>query len=224
MPYTITLIPGDGVGPQIVEAARRVIDAAGVPIKWEVVEAGEAMIEKCGTPLPQYVLDSIKKNKIALKGPLTTPVGKGFRSVNVTLRQELDLFANVRPARNLPGVDTRFSGVDLIIVRENTEDLYGGIEHRVGRDAAESIKIITREASTRIARFAFELARREGRRKVTAVHKANIMKLSDGLFLECARQVAEGYPDIEYEEYIVDAMCMKLVQTPENYDVLLLPN
>lgn len=224
MPYTITLIPGDGVGPQIVEAARRVIDAAGVPIKWEVVEAGEAMIEKCGTPLPQYVLDSIKKNKIALKGPLTTPIGKGFRSVNVTLRQELDLFANVRPARNLPGVDTRFSGVDLIIVRENTEDLYGGIEHRVGRDAAESIKIITREASTRIARFAFELARREGRRKVTAVHKANIMKLSDGLFLECARQVAEGYPDIEYEEYIVDAMCMKLVQTPENYDVLLLPN
>lgn len=224
MPYIITLIPGDGVGPQIVEAARRVIDAAGVPINWEVVEAGEAMIEKCGTPLPQYVLDSIKKNKIALKGPLTTPVGKGFRSVNVTLRQELNLFANVRPARNLPGVETRFSGVDLIIVRENTEDLYGGIEHRVGRDAAESIKIITREASMRIARFAFELARREGRRKVTAVHKANIMKLSDGLFLECARQVAEGYQDIEYEEYIVDAMCMKLVQTPENYDVLLLPN
>ena len=224
MPYTITLIPGDGVGPQIVEAARRVIDAAGVPINWEVVEAGEAMIEKCGTPLPIYVLDSIKKNKIALKGPLTTPVGKGFRSVNVTLRQELNLFANVRPARNLPGVETRFSGVDLIIVRENTEDLYGGIEHRVGRDAAESIKVITREASTRIARYAFELARREGRRKVTAVHKANIMKLSDGLFLECARQVAGEYPDIEYEEYIVDAMCMKLVQTPENYDVLLLPN
>lgn len=224
MPYIITLIPGDGVGPQIVEAARRVIDAAGVPINWEVVEAGEAMIEKCGTPLPQYVLDSIKKNKIALKGPLTTPIGKGFRSVNVTLRQELNLFANVRPARNLPGVETRFSGVDLIIVRENTEDLYGGIEHRVGRDAAESIKVITREASTRIARYAFELARREGRRKVTAVHKANIMKLTDGLFLECARQVAAEYPDIEYEEYIVDAMCMKLVQTPENYDVLLLPN
>jgi isocitrate dehydrogenase (NAD+) len=224
MPYNVTLIPGDGVGPQIVEAARRVIDAAGVPINWEVVEAGEAMIEKCGTPLPQYVLDSIKKHKIALKGPLTTPVGKGFRSVNVTLRQELNLFANVRPARNLPGVETRFSGVDLIIIRENTEDLYGGIEHLVGRDAAESIKIITREASMRIARFAFELARREGRRKVTAVHKANIMKLSDGLFLECARQVAEGYQEIEYEEYIVDAMCMKLVQTPENYDVLLLPN
>lgn len=224
MPYTITLIPGDGIGPQIIEAARRVIDAAGVPIKWETVGAGEAMIEKYGTPLPQYVLDSIKKNKVALKGPLTTPVGKGFRSVNVTLRQELSLYANVRPARNLPGVDTRFSGVDLIIVRENTEDLYAGIEHRVGRDAAESIKVITREASTRIAHFAFALARREGRRKVTAVHKANIMKLSDGLFLECARQVAAEYSDIEFEEYIVDAMCMKLVQTPENYDVLLLPN
>ena len=224
MSYTITLIPGDGVGPQIVEAARRVIDASGVAINWEVVEAGEAVIEQHGTPLPQHVLDSIKKNRVALKGPLTTPVGKGFRSVNVTLRQELNLYANVRPARNLPGVETRYSGVDLVIVRENTEDLYGGIEHRVGKDAAESIKIITREASLRIARFAFEFARREGRRKVTAVHKANIMKLSDGLFLECARQVAGEYPDIEFEEYIVDAMCMKLVQTPENYDVLLLPN
>ncbi|MFA4884924.1 MAG: isocitrate/isopropylmalate dehydrogenase family protein [Desulfotomaculaceae bacterium] len=224
MSYNITLIPGDGVGPQVVEAARRVIDASGVAINWEVVEAGEAVIEQHGTPLPQHVLDSIKKNRVALKGPLTTPVGKGFRSVNVTLRQELNLYANVRPARNLPGVETRYSGVDLVIVRENTEDLYGGIEHRVGKDAAESIKIITREASLRIARFAFEFARREGRRKVTVVHKANIMKLSDGLFLECARQVAGEYPDIEFEEYIVDAMCMKLVQTPENYDVLLLPN
>lgn len=222
--YTITLIPGDGVGPQIVEAARLVIDASGVAINWEVVEAGEAVIPQYGTPLPQQVLDSIKKNRVALKGPLTTPVGKGFRSVNVTLRQELNLYANVRPARNLPGVETRYSGVDLVIVRENTEDLYAGIEHRVGKDAAESIKIITREASMRIARFAFEFARREGRRKVTAVHKANIMKLSDGLFLDCARQVAGEYPDIEFEEYIVDAMCMKLVQTPENYDVLLLPN
>ncbi len=224
MSYNITLIPGDGVGPQIVEAARRVIDASGAPIKWETAEAGEAVIGRHGTPLPQYVLDSVRKNKVALKGPLTTPVGKGFRSVNVTLRQELSLYANVRPARNLPGVETRYSGVDLVIVRENTEDLYAGIEHRVGPDAAESIKIITREASLRIARFAFDLARREGRRKVTAVHKANIMKLSDGLFLECARQTAEAYPDIEFEEYIVDAMCMKLVQTPEKYDVLLLPN
>jgi len=224
MSYTITLIPGDGIGPEIAEAARRVIDATGVPIQWETVEAGEAVIQQYGTPLPQYVLDSIIKNKVALKGPLTTPIGKGFRSVNVTLRQELNLYANIRPARNLPGIETRFSGVDLIIVRENTEDLYAGIEHRVGRDAAESIKIITREASLRIARHAFELARLQGRKKVTAVHKANIMKLSDGLFLECARQVSEEYPEITFEDMIVDAMCMKLVQSPENYDVLLLPN
>lgn len=224
MSYTITLIPGDGIGPEIAEAARRVIDATGVPVQWETVEAGEAVIQQYGTPLPQYVLDSIKKNKVALKGPLTTPVGKGFRSVNVTLRQELNLYANVRPARNLPGIEARYSGVDLIVVRENTEDLYAGIEHRVGRDAAESIKIITREASLRIARYAFELARREGRKKVTAVHKANIMKLTDGLFLECCRQVAGEYPDIAFEDMIVDAMCMKLVQSPENYDVLVLPN
>jgi len=224
MAYNITLIPGDGIGPEVIAAVRRVIDASGVKINWEIVEAGEAMIEKHGTPLPEYVLDSIKKNKVALKGPLTTPVGEGFRSVNVTLRQSLNLFANVRPARNLPGIETRFQNVDLIIVRENTEDLYAGVEHRVGNDAAESIKIITREASRRIARYAFELARREGRKKVTAVHKANIMKLSDGLFLECARETAQSYPDIEFEDYIVDALCMKLVQSPENFDVLLLPN
>jgi isocitrate dehydrogenase (NAD+) len=224
MAYNITLIPGDGIGPEIIAAARRVIDASGVKINWEIVEAGEAMIEKYGTPLPEYVLDSIKKNKIALKGPLTTPVGEGFRSVNVALRQSLNLYANVRPARNLPGIETRFQDVDLVIVRENTEDLYAGVEHMVGKDAAESIKIITREASMRIARYAFELARREGRQKVTAVHKANIMKLSDGLFLECARETAQSYPDIEFEDYIVDALCMKLVQTPENFDVLLLPN
>jgi len=223
MAHRVTLIPGDGVGPEITRAACRVIDAV-LPVEWEVVEAGEAVIPEYGNPLPDYVLESVKKNKVALKGPLTTPVGKGFRSVNVTLRQELDLYANVRPARNLPGIATRYDGVDLIVVRENTEDLYAGIEHRVGRDAAESIKIITREASTRIARFAFELARRQGRKKVTAVHKANIMKLSDGLFLECARQVAESYPDIIFEDMIVDAMCMKLVQSPENYDVLVLPN
>jgi isocitrate dehydrogenase (NAD+) len=224
MANNITLIPGDGIGPEILAAARRVIDASGVRINWEIVEAGEAMIEKYGTPLPEYVLDSIKKNKIALKGPLTTPVGEGFRSVNVALRQSLNLYANVRPARNLPGIETRFQDVDLVIVRENTEDLYAGVEHMVGKDAAESIKIITREASMRIARYAFELARREGRQKVTAVHKANIMKLSDGLFLECARETAQSYPDIEFEDYIVDALCMKLVQTPENFDVLLLPN
>lgn len=224
MNYTITLIPGDGIGPEIAEAARKVIDASGVEITWERVEAGEAIMAEFGTPLPDYVLESVKKNKVALKGPLTTPIGKGFRSVNVTLRQELNLYANVRPAKTLPSIVTRYENVDLIIVRENTEDLYAGIEHRVGRDAAESIKIITREASERVARYAFELARKQNRRKVTAVHKANIMKLSDGLFLECARNVAENYPDIEFEDMIVDAMCMKLVQSPEKYDVLVLPN
>lgn len=224
MTHNITLIPGDGIGPEISEAARRVIDATGVTINWEVVEAGEAVISQYGTPLPDYVLDSVKKNKVALKGPLTTPVGKGFRSVNVTLRQELNLYANVRPAKSLPGLVTRYENIDLIVVRENTEDLYAGIEHRVGRDAAESIKIITREASERVARYAFELALKQGRKKVTAVHKANIMKLSDGLFLESARNIAKEYPQIEFEDMIVDAMCMKLVQTPEKYDVLVLPN
>lgn len=220
----VTLIPGDGIGPDITTAARRVLDAAGAEIEWEVVEAGEKMIAVYGTPLPEHVLESIKRNRVALKGPITTPVGKGFRSVNVTLRQELDLYACVRPARSLPGIKTRYENVDLIVVRENTEDLYAGIEHRVGKNAAESIKIITREASERVARFAFELARREGRKKVTAVHKANIMKLTDGLFLECARAVAADYSDIAFEEMLVDAMCMKLVQAPENYDVLVLPN
>ena len=224
MTYDITLIPGDGIGPEISQAARRVIDAACPGINWEVVEAGEAVIERYGTPLPDYVLESVKKNGVALKGPLTTPVGKGFRSVNVTLRQNLDLYANVRPARSLPGIATRYKDIDLIVVRENTEDLYTGIEHRVGKDAAESIKIITREASERICRYAFDLARKQSRKKVTAVHKANIMKLSDGLFLECARNVAEDYPEIEFEDMIVDAMCMKLVQSPENYDVMVLPN
>ncbi len=224
MGYTITLIPGDGIGPEIAEAARRVIDATGIAIDWEVVEAGEAVIDRYGTPLPDHVLESIKRNGVALKGPLTTPVGQGFRSVNVALRQSLNLYANVRPARSLPGIKTRYEHVDLVVVRENTEDLYAGIEHRVGRDAAESIKIITREASERICRYAFELACKQGRKKVTAVHKANIMKLSDGLFLESARKVAAEYPDIEFEDMIVDAMCMKLVQAPENYDVLVMPN
>ncbi len=224
MAHKVTLIPGDGIGPEISQAARRVIDASGVAIDWEVVEAGEALIEEHGTPLPPYVLESIKKNGIALKGPLTTPIGKGFRSVNVTLRQELDLYANVRPARSLPGITSRYDNVNLVVVRENTEDLYAGIEHNVGKDAAESIKIITREASERICRHAFDLARSQGRKKVTAVHKANIMKLSDGLFLDCARRIAEEYADIEFEDMIVDAMCMKLVQSPDNYDVLVLPN
>jgi len=222
--HKITLIPGDGIGPEITTAARRVLEASGARIEWEVVEAGERVIGEYGTPLPEHVLESIKRNRVALKGPLTTPVGGGFRSVNVTLRQKLDLYACVRPAKTLPGVETRFKDVDLIVVRENTEDLYAGIEHRVGNNAAESIKIITRAASERIVRFAFELARRDGRRKVTAVHKANIMKLTDGLFLECAREVADDYPEVVFDEMIVDALCMKLVQSPENYDVLVLPN
>ena len=222
--HTVTLIPGDGIGPDVTRAARIVIDAANAGIEWEVVEAGEAVIDQYGTPLPDYVLESIRRNRVALKGPLTTPIGKGFRSVNVALRKELDLYANVRPARNLPGVKTRYEGVDILVVRENTEDLYAGIEHMVGRDAAESIKIITRFGSSRIVRFAFELARREGRRKVTAVHKANIMKCTDGLFLEVARGIAREYPDIAFEDRIVDACCMKLVQNPGEFDVLVMPN
>lgn len=221
---TVTLIPGDGTGPEIIAAARRVIEASGAPITWEVVDAGEKVLASQGTPLPEAVLASIRRNKVALKGPLTTPVGTGFRSVNVALRQELGLYANLRPARTLPGVPSRYQGVDLVVVRENTEDLYAGIEHMVGEDAAESIKIITRRASERIVRFAFEYARANGRRKVTAVHKANIMKCTDGLFLDCARKVAADYPDIEFEDRIVDNMCMQLVQKPQLYDVLVMPN
>jgi len=222
--YKVTLIPGDGTGPDVTRAARIVIDAANVGIEWEVVEAGEAVIDKYGTPLPEYVLESIRRNRVALKGPLTTPVGKGFRSVNVALRRELDLYANLRPAKSLPNVKTRYEDVDLLLVRENTEDLYAGIEHMVGKDAAESIKIITRFGSERIVRFAFELARKEGRHKVTAVHKANIMKCTDGLFLDVAREIAQAYPEITFEDRIVDACCMKLVQNPGDFDVLVLPN
>jgi isocitrate dehydrogenase (NAD+) len=225
MTHRVTLIPGDGIGPELAEATRRVLDASGVAFEWEVVEAGEATIAEYGTPLPDHVLDSIRRNKIALKGPITTPVGEGFRSVNVALRQALNLYANLRPARSIKGLETRYDDVDLVIVRENTEDLYAGIEHMVGPDAAESIKIITRAASERIARFAFEYAVANGRRKVTAVHKANIMKLSDGLFLESCRTVAADYAGrIEFEDRIVDNMCMQLVQKPDLYDVLVLPN
>jgi len=225
MAHRVTLIPGDGIGPELAEATRRVLEATGVEFEWETVDAGEAVIAEYGTPLPDHVLESIKRNKVALKGPITTPVGEGFRSVNVTLRQTLNLYANLRPARSMKGLDTRYEDVDLVIVRENTEDLYAGIEHMVGRDAAESIKIITREASERIARFAFDYAVANGRRKVTAVHKANIMKLSDGLFLESCRTVAADYDGkIEFEDRIVDNMCMQLVQKPDLYDVLVLPN
>ena len=225
MPHRVTLIPGDGIGPEIAAAARSVLEATGVTFEWHVVDAGEGVMAEFGTPLPDHVLESIRLNKIALKGPITTPVGGGFRSVNVTLRQVLGLYANLRPARSMKGVVSRYEDVDLVIVRENTEDLYAGIEHMVGRDAAESIKIITREASERIARFAFDYAVANGRRKVTAVHKANIMKLSDGLFLESCRTVAADYEGrIEFEDRIVDNMCMQLVQKPELYDVLVLPN
>ena len=223
--HRVTLIPGDGIGPELAEATRRVLDASGVEFEWEVVDAGEAVMAKYGTPLPDHVLASIQRNRIAIKGPITTPVGEGFRSVNVTLRQALGLYANLRPARSIEGLKTRYDDVDLVIVRENTEDLYAGIEHRVGRDAAESIKIITREASERIARFAFDYAVANDRHKVTAVHKANIMKLSDGLFLESCRTVAADYEGrVEFEDRIVDNMCMQLVQKPDLYDVLVLPN
>ena len=225
MPHRITLIPGDGIGPELADAARRVLDASGVAFDWEVQDAGEGVMAQYGTPLPDHVVEPIRRNGLALKGPITTPVGKGFRSVNVALRQTLGLYANLRPARSMQGVRTRFEDIDLVFVRENTEDLYAGIEHMVGKDAAESIKIITRYASERIARYAFEYAVANGRHKVTAVHKANIMKLSDGLFLESCRTVAADYEGrIEFEDRIVDNMCMQLVQKPELYDVLVLPN
>ncbi|HET7582032.1 MAG TPA: isocitrate/isopropylmalate dehydrogenase family protein [Candidatus Limnocylindria bacterium] len=225
MAYAVTLIPGDGIGPELAEATTRVLEATGLEFEWDTQTAGEATIAAEGTPLPDRVIDSIRRTGVAIKGPITTPVGSGFRSVNVGLRQALELYANVRPARTMQGVDTRYDHVDLIVVRENTEDLYAGIEHRVGPDAAESIKIITRAASQRIARYAFEYALRNGRGKVTAVHKANIMKLSDGLFLESCQQVAAEYEGrVAFEDRIVDNMCMQLVQKPELYDVLVLPN
>ncbi|MDD2486573.1 MAG: isocitrate/isopropylmalate family dehydrogenase [bacterium] len=224
MMHKITWIPGDGVGPEISDASRAIIDASGVDIEWEIVDAGVDVMEKYGTPLPEHVLESIRRNKIAVKGPITTPIGTGFRSVNVALRKALDLYANLRPAKSLPGVKTRYEDIDLVIVRENTEDLYAGIEHMVTDDAAESIKIITKKASRRIVEFAFEYALKEGRRKVTAIHKANIMKCTDGLFLATAREVAEKYPQIEFEDRIVDNICMQLVIKPELYDVLVLPN
>ncbi|MHB0979875.1 MAG: isocitrate/isopropylmalate dehydrogenase family protein [Thermoleophilia bacterium] len=224
MGHTVTCIPGDGIGPEIMAATKTAVAATGVDIEWVDVEAGTDVMDKYGTPLPDHVLESLRATKVGIKGPITTPIGSGFRSVNVALRRELDLFANLRPTVTIPGVRTRYEGIDLVVVRENTEDLYAGIEHMVGKDAAESIKIITRFGSERISRFAFEYARKEGRKKVTAVHKANIMKLTDGLFLDTARTVAAEYPEIEFEDRIVDNMCMQLVQKPELYDVLLCPN
>jgi isocitrate dehydrogenase (NAD+) len=222
--HTITLIPGDGIGPEVTDAAVRVIAATGVSIGWERHEAGVAAVERSGHSLPAELVDSIRRNRVALKGPVTTPVGTGFTSVNVGLRKSLDLYANLRPVWNLPGVAARFQGVDLVIVRENTEDLYAGLEHTVVPGVVESLKIITEKASTRIAEFAFAHAERHGRKRVTAIHKANIMKQSDGLFLECARRVARDHAGIVYDERIVDAACMHLVMNPSQFDVLLLPN
>lgn len=244
MPHAVTLIPGDGTGPEITEATRRVLEATGVGFEWEVRQAGAEMLEKYGTVLPDDVIESIKRTKVGLKGPITTPAGKGQRSANVALRKKLDLYANLRPAKTYQGLRSRYDNIDLIIVRENTEDLYAGIEfqrgtseyeevleslaritgHVLDPNSAISIKYISVAATRRIVHFAFEYARINNRRKVTAVHKANIMKMSDGLFLSTANEVAKEYPDIQYEDRIVDNMCMQLVQKPECYDVLVLPN
>jgi len=221
---TITLINGDGIGPEISDSVVKIIDASGLKIDWEIQTAGADVIEKEGTPLPQRVIDSIKKNKIALKAPVTTPIGKGFRSVNVQLRKTLDLYANLRPCKNLPNIKTKFDDVDIVVVRENTEDLYAGIERQVDENTAESIKIITKCATERICKFAFDYALKNNRKEVCVVTKANIMKLSDGLFLETYRKVAEGYPTINKREILVDNLCMQLVQKPSQFDVLVLPN
>jgi isocitrate dehydrogenase (NAD+) len=222
--HPVTLIPGDGIGPEVSEAALAVLEAAGVRVAWERQEAGADVVAKHGTPLPEAALHSIRSHGVALKGPIGTPIGGGFRSANVTLRQSLDLFASLRPVRSIPGVPSRYEDVDLIVVRENTEGLYSGLEHRVAPGIVESLKIVTEAASLRIARFAFELAEREGRREVCAVHKANILKLSDGLFLECARRIAREHPGIRYREIIIDNCAMQLVKDPTQFDVLLLEN
>jgi isocitrate dehydrogenase (NAD+) len=224
MAHTVTLIPGDGIGPEITEAVLRIVHAAGVAIEWDRHEAGLAAFKRHGTSLPKELLDSVIRNRVGLKGPVATPIAEGFQSVNVGLRKALNLYANLRPVYNLPGVKSRYEGVDLIIIRENTEDLYSGLEHEVVPGVVESLKIITSRASERIAEFAFRYAREHNRRHVTAVHKANIMKLGDGLFLGTVRAVALRYPDVKYEERIVDAACMHLVMHPEKFNVLVLPN
>jgi isocitrate dehydrogenase (NAD+) len=225
MAHRVTLIPGDGTGPELTSAACRVLEAAGVDFEWDVQMAGADVLAKCGTPLPTCVLDSIRANKVCLKGPVTTPIGSGFRSVNVAIRKTLDLYANVRPAKWMKGVPSRYEGVDLVVFRENTEGLYSGIEHEVIHDVAtEATRIITRRATERIVRYAFEYARTYGRHKVTIVHKANILKVTDGLFLKVAKEVAAGYPDIETNDRIIDNMCMQLVQRPWEYDVIVTTN
>ncbi len=222
--HRVTLIRGDGIGPEITDAVVRIVNAAGVPIEWEEAPAGLTCYEQLGTPLPVETLDSIRRNGVALKGPTTTPVGTGHRSVNVAIRTALDLFANVRPAKSLPGIVTRFGNVDLIVVRENIEDTYSAIEHQQTADVAQTLRVITRQGSILVHRYAFALARQLGRRRVTCVHKANIHKQSDGMFLECFRQVAQEYPDIVADDIIVDNACMQLVVRPETFDVLVLPN
>jgi isocitrate dehydrogenase (NAD+) len=226
VPHFCTLIPGDGIGPEVIQAAVRAVEATGVDICWRRAELNEAIILEAGKTLPQYVLDSLHETRIGLKGPVTTPVAEGFQSVNVALRKALDLYANVRPVRTIPGIKTRFEDVriDMVIFRENTEDLYSGLEHEIVKDVVTSLKVITRTASERIARTAFRFAQRNGRKKVTAIHKANIMKLSDGLFLRCCREVSKEFPEIQYKELIVDNASMQLVIKPESFDVLLLPN
>ena len=221
---TITLINGDGIGPEISQSVVKIIEKSGLEINWDIQTAGSDVIESEGTPLPQRVLESIKKNKVALKAPVTTPIGKGFRSVNVQLRKDLDLYANLRPCKNLPGIDTRFKDINLVVVRENTEDLYAGIEEQIDENTAHSIKIITRKASERICKFAFDYAVKNNRKEVCVVTKANIMKLSDGLFLDSYRKIVQNYPQIKPREILVDNLCMQLVQDPTKFDVLVLPN
>src|SRR5262247_1665502 len=220
-PHRVVLIPGDGIGPEVTGAAVRCVEALGIPIEWEEVEAGGEVIAKYGSPVPEEVLNAVRATGVALKGPITTPIAGGFKSANVLLRQSLDLYACVRPVKSIPGLATRFEGVDLVLVRENTEGLYSGLEHRVAPGIVESLKIVTERASLRIAEYAFALAEREDRRLVTAVHKANIMKMSDGLFLECARLIAREHRGIEYREIIIDNCAMQLVRDPTQFDVLL---
>lgn len=222
--HNVTLIKGDGIGPEISDAVVEILDKAGAKINWDIQTAGADVAETEGDPLPKRVVESIKKNGVALKAPVTTPIGKGFRSVNVRLRKELDLYANIRPCKNIEGIKTPFDNVDLVVVRENTEDLYAGIEEKIDDDTMHAIKVITRKSSTRIVEYAFNYAKKMGRKTVWAVTKANICKLTDGLFLDCAREVAKKYPEIEYKEILVDALCMQLVQNPSKFDVLVMPN
>src|SRR5579864_5001263 len=224
MAYRITLIPGDGIGPEVTGAAVRILEATGLQFEWETYEAGADAYQKYGEYIPKELIESIERTRVALKGPVTTPIGGGFSSINVALRKRFELYANFRPIRNLPHVPTRYPDVDLIVLRENTEGLYSGIEHEVVPGVVESLKIITEKASTRIARFAFEYARKNKRKKIHAIHKANIMKMSDGLFIRCSRNVSKEYPEITYGEHIVDNTCMQLVMNPYQYDVLLLEN